>query len=42
MIVVVAIDQGCVETRKATTHGDPTYIVDNVVHYCVANMPGGV
>ena len=39
----VAIDQGgCVETSKPTTHGDPTYIVDDVVHYCVANMPGGV
>ena len=43
VIVDVAIDQGgCVETSKPTTHGDPTYIVDNVVHYCVANMPGGV
>ena len=43
VIVDVAIDQGgCAETSKPTTHGDPTYIVDNVVHYCVANMPGGV
>ncbi|MGI2854140.1 alanine dehydrogenase [Shewanella algae] len=42
-IVDVAIDQGgCVETSHATTHQDPTYIVDNVVHYCVANMPGAV
>ena len=43
VIVDVAIDQGgCVETSKPTTHGDPTFIVDDVVHYCVANMPGGV
>ena len=43
VVVDVAIDQGgCVETSKPTTHGDPTYIVDDVVHYCVANMPGGV
>ena len=43
VIVDVAIDQGgCIETSKPTTHADPTYIVDNVVHYCVANMPGGV
>ena len=43
VIVDVAIDQGgCVETSKPTTHADPTYLVDNVVHYCVANMPGGV
>jgi alanine dehydrogenase len=43
VIVDVAIDQGgCVETSKPTTHADPTYIVDEVVHYCVANMPGGV
>ncbi|BCV45092.1 alanine dehydrogenase [Shewanella algae] len=42
-IVDVAIDQGgCVETSHATTHQDPTYIVDDVVHYCVANMPGAV
>jgi alanine dehydrogenase len=39
----VAIDQGgCFETSKATTHADPTYIVDGIVHYCVANMPGAV
>jgi alanine dehydrogenase len=43
VIVDVAIDQGgCVETAKATTHKDPTYIVDGIVHYCVANMPGAV
>ena len=43
VIVDVAIDQGgCFETSKATTHEQPTYIVDGVVHYCVANMPGGV
>ena len=43
VMVDVAIDQGgCFETSKATTHEDPTYIVDGVVHYCVANMPGGV
>lgn len=43
VIVDVAIDQGGIsETSKATTHAEPTYIVDNVVHYCVANMPGGV
>ena len=43
VIVDVAIDQGgCVETSKPTTHAEPTFIVDGVVHYCVANMPGGV
>lgn len=43
VIVDVAIDQGgCCETSRPTTHADPTYIVDDVVHYCVANMPGGV
>ncbi len=43
VLVDVAIDQGgCFETSKATTHADPTYIVDEVVHYCVANMPGAV
>ena len=43
VIVDVAIDQGgCAETSRATTHDDPTYIVDGVVHYCVANMPGAV
>jgi len=42
-IVDVAIDQGgCIETSYATTHQDPTFIVDDVVHYCVANMPGAV
>lgn len=42
-IVDVAIDQGgCVETSVATTHSEPTYLVDGVVHYCVANMPGAV
>jgi alanine dehydrogenase len=43
VLVDVAIDQGgCFETSKATTHGDPIYIIDGVVHYCVANMPGAV
>jgi alanine dehydrogenase len=43
VLVDVAIDQGgCFETSKATTHGDPTYVVDGVIHYCVANMPGAV
>ena len=43
VIVDVAIDQGgCCETSRPTTHAEPTYIVDDVVHYCVANMPGGV
>jgi alanine dehydrogenase len=43
VIVDVAIDQGgCCETSRATTHDDPTYLVDGVIHYCVANMPGGV
>ncbi len=43
VFVDVAIDQGgCAETSHATTHAEPTYVVDNVVHYCVANMPGGV
>jgi alanine dehydrogenase len=43
VIVDVAIDQGgCFETSKATTHAEPTYVVDGVVHYCVANMPGAV
>jgi alanine dehydrogenase len=41
--VDVAIDQGgCAETSHATTHAEPTYVVDDVVHYCVANMPGAV
>jgi len=43
VIVDVAVDQGgCIETVKPTTHADPTYVVDGVVHYCVANMPGAV
>ena len=43
VIVDVAIDQGgCVETSKPTTFSEPTYVVDEVIHYCVANMPGGV
>ena len=43
VIVDVAIDQGgCVETSKPTTHANPTYTVDDIVHYCVTNMPGGV
>ncbi len=43
VIVDVAIDQGgCVETAKPTYHSDPIFIVDNIVHYCVANMPGAV
>ena len=43
VIVDVAIDQGgCVETAHPTTHSDPTFVIDEVVHYCVANMPGAV
>lgn len=43
VVVDIAIDQGgCFETSKATTHQDPTFVVDEVVHYCVANMPGAV
>ena len=43
VLVDVAIDQGgCFETSRATTHAEPTYVVDDVVHYCVANMPGAV
>ncbi|WP_295716995.1 alanine dehydrogenase [uncultured Halovibrio sp.] len=43
VLVDVAIDQGgCFETSQPTTHADPTYVVDGVVHYCVANMPGAV
>ena len=43
VLVDVAIDQGgCAQTSKPTTHAEPTYLVDEVVHYCVANMPGGV
>ena len=43
VVVDVAIDQGgCLETAHATTYADPTYVIDDIVHYCVANMPGGV
>lgn len=43
VIIDVAVDQGgCVETSRPTTHSNPTYVVDEVVHYCVANMPGAV
>jgi alanine dehydrogenase len=43
VIVDVSVDQGgCVETTRPTTHSDPVYVVDGVVHYCVANMPGAV
>jgi len=43
VLVDVAIDQGgCFETAKPTTHADPVYTVDGVIHYCVANMPGAV
>jgi alanine dehydrogenase len=43
VIVDVAIDQGgCIQTARPTTHSDPTYVVHDVVHYCVANMPGAV
>lgn len=43
VLVDVAVDQGgCIETCKPTTHQDPTYIIDDIVHYCVANMPGAV
>jgi len=43
VLVDVAVDQGgCIETCKPTTHEDPTYVIDEVVHYCVANMPGAV
>lgn len=43
VIVDVAVDQGgCIETCRPTTHDDPTYVIDGVVHYCVANMPGAV
>ena len=43
VLVDVAIDQsGCCETSRPMTHDDPTYVVDGVVHYCVANMPGSV
>lgn len=43
VIIDVAVDQGgCVETSRPTTHADPTYIIDDIVHYCVTNMPGAV
>jgi alanine dehydrogenase len=43
VLVDVAIDQGgCFETSRPTTHADPMYVIDDVVHYCVANMPGAV
>ena len=43
VLVDVAIDQGgCFETSHPTTHAEPTYVVDGIVHYCVANMPGAV
>jgi alanine dehydrogenase len=43
VIVDVAVDQGgCIETTRPTTHSDPTYYVEGVLHYCVANMPGAV
>lgn len=43
VVIDVAVDQGgCMETTRPTTHSDPTYVVDNVIHYCVANMPGAV
>ena len=43
VVVDVAVDQGgCIETCKPTTHAEPTYVVDDVLHYCVANMPGAV
>ncbi|MEE2938382.1 MAG: alanine dehydrogenase [Planctomycetota bacterium] len=43
VVIDVAVDQGgCVETSRPTTHSQPTYVIDDVVHYCVANMPGAV
>ncbi len=43
VVVDVAVDQGgCIETCRPTTHDEPTYVVDGVVHYCVPNMPGAV
>ena len=43
IVIDCSIDQGgCVETARPTTHRDPTFVVDDVVHYCVANMPGAV
>jgi alanine dehydrogenase len=43
VVIDVAVDQGgCIETARPTTHEDPTYVIDGVIHYCVANMPGAV
>jgi alanine dehydrogenase len=43
VLVDISIDQGgCFETSRPTSHADPTFVVDDVVHYCVSNMPGGV
>ena len=43
VLVDIAIDQGgCFETSRPTTHADPTFVLDGVVHYCVTNMPGAV
>jgi alanine dehydrogenase len=43
VVIDVAVDQGgCLETSHPTTHSDPTFLVDRVIHYCVANMPGAV
>jgi alanine dehydrogenase len=43
VVVDVAIDQGgCIETARPTTHSDPVYVIDGVIHYCVTNMPGAV
>lgn len=43
VVIDVAVDQGgCIETSRPTTHSEPTYVIDDVVHYCVANMPGAV
>ena len=43
VIIDIAIDQGgCIETSKPTPHAEPTYVIDNVVHYCMTNMPGAV
>jgi alanine dehydrogenase len=43
VMVDVAVDQGgCIETTRPTTHDHPTFVIDNVIHYCVANMPGAV
>jgi alanine dehydrogenase len=43
VLVDVAVDQGgCFETSRPTSHADPTFVVDGIVHYCVANMPGAV